>query len=119
MGQHYALDGMLLCSLKKCNNISAISFEDINEQPKLVTFANNVLKCLNIPLQIGDSSSKVILSLGIPFKTDLILENIVRFYYLLNINELLCIGIDKKYGVVSFELILDPEIVQNRLNFIN
>lgn len=96
------------------SHISAISFDDINLQPELINLADNVLKYLELPIKIGEAASKIVSKLGKPIKKDRILEKVERYYYL-NDNSLLCIGNHQEYGVVSFEVIFDSDIIHNRI----
>ncbi|MCH5243191.1 MAG: hypothetical protein J1F67_12380, partial [Muribaculaceae bacterium] len=67
---------------------------------------------LDIPIQVGDSASSIVSRLGNPVNKDSILESITRMYFL---KDDICIGVNDKHGVVSFEVISDKDIIKERI----
>lgn len=96
------------------NKISALSFENIESQSELRDLANTILNKLDLPIQVGDSEISIVSRLGIPVNKDNILEKITRIYFFKD-DRLLCIGVHDELGVVSFEIILDKDMITERI----
>ncbi len=100
---------------KESNHVSAISFDEIMETSELSIICNEILKKMQIQLNIGDGYDKIKRMYGKENYKDYIIENMIRYYYLVD-NTMLCFGIDKQCGLSNFEIIDDEEIIKNRLD---
>ena len=94
---------------------SAVSLDEITVGGELADVSNQILSALQIELHIGSKFDQVKQLYGKELKKDELYEDSIRYYYL-NANVMLCFSIHQENGLIGFEMIDDPEIIELLFN---
>lgn len=95
------------------NGTSTISIEDMSA-PVIKDIWPRILKDLDLSLSAGININSVQQSLGLYSHIDNILEDLVRYYFIMSC-ELICCGLHTEKGLCQIEIIYDEEIRIKRI----
>jgi hypothetical protein len=107
---------IIVFSEYKSNLVSAVSFDDILSDIRIIKIANDILKRIDFPILFGDDFSLIKKLFGNPISLDTVLTNITRYHYFSKEDSLyMCFGIENKNKTLcSLELITNSKIIKNR-----
>ncbi|MFB9079339.1 hypothetical protein ACFFLS_05610 [Flavobacterium procerum] len=98
------------------SELGALIINDLGDNHQLIDLANRILKTISFDFNIGQKYSDTLTkTFGAYQYKDSVFEDITRFYFLKK-DFLIILGISDKNVLKTIEIVMDSEIIRNRMN---